>query len=191
MTSRWRTTGGGGGGGGPGAPAPGRGGGWARAGGDPARSGPPAREAMATARADFIRLLESDRTQFIYGVTSSMGPRAKVTIPPEQQGAPARAVEFRGNWPRGFGGGFLDERVVRGIIFARLANFVAGNSKAGPVIAERLAALLDGPVAPVPLDGEVGAGEALPLAHVLRGFPRDDVEEGEANPVGNGSPVSA
>src|SRR6202008_5208094 len=34
-------------------------------------------------------------------------------------------------------------------------------------------------------------GEALPLAHVLRGFPRDEVEEGEANPVGNGSPVSA
>ena len=120
-----------------------------------------------------------------------MGPRAKVTIPPEQQRAHARAFGFRGNWARGFGGGYLDERVVRGIIFARLANFVAGNSKARPVIAERLAALLDGPLPPVPLDGEIGAGEALPLAHVLRGFRRDDVEEGEANPVGNGSPVSA
>src|ERR1700739_4357467 len=158
MTSRWRTTGGGGGGGGPGAPAPGRGGGWARAGGDPARSGPPAREAMATARADFIRLLESDRTQFIYGVTSSMGPRAKVTIPPEQQGAHARAFEFRGNGARGFGGGYLDERVVRGIIFARLANFVAGNSKAGPVIAERLAAPPHRPPPPGALEGGGGCG---------------------------------
>ncbi|MGB7872571.1 MAG: aromatic amino acid lyase, partial [Mycobacterium sp.] len=160
-------------------------------GGEPVVIGPRAREAMAAARADFIRLLESDRTQFIYGVTSSFGPRAKVTIPPEQQLAHARGFEFRGNWARGFGGGYLDERVVRGIIFARLANFVAGNSKARPVIAERLAALLDDPLPPVPLDGEVGAGEGLPLAHVLRGFRLDDIEEGEANPVTNGSPVSA
>jgi len=160
-------------------------------GGEPVAIGPRAREAMAAARADFIRLLESDRTQFIYGVTSSFGPRAKVTIPPEQQRAHARGFEFRGNWARGFGGGYLDERVVRGIIFARLANFVAGNSKARPEIAERLAALLDGPLPPVPLDGEVGAGEGLPLAHVLRDFRLDDFEEGEANPVVNGSPVSA
>lgn len=160
-------------------------------GGESVTIGPRARERMAAARADFIRLLESDRTQFIYGVTSSFGPRAEVTIPPEQQRAHARGPEFRGNWARGFGGEYLDERVVRGIIFARLANFVAGNSKARPVIAERLAALLDGPLPPVPLDGEVGAGEVLPLAHVLRGFRHDDVEEGEANPVVNGSPVSA
>ena len=160
-------------------------------GGEPVAIGPRAREAMAAARADFIRLLESDRTQFIYGVTSGLGPRVKVTIPPEQQRTHARGFEFRGNWARGFGGDYLDERVVRGIIFARLANFVAGNSKARPVIAERLAALLDGPLPPVPLDGEVGAGEALPLAHVLRGFRLDDLEEGEGNPVANGSPVSA
>ena len=50
-------------------------------GGEPVAIGPRAREAMAAARADFIRLLESDRTQFIYGVTSSLGPHAKVTIP--------------------------------------------------------------------------------------------------------------
>src|ERR1700722_9024446 len=128
-------------------------------GGGPVAIGPRARESMAAARADFIRLLESDRTQFIYGVTSSFGPHAKVTIPPEQQQAHARGFEFRGNWARGFGGGYLDERVVRGIIFARLANFVAGNSKARPVIAERLAGPPAGPPPPVPLDGEVGAGE--------------------------------
>lgn len=160
-------------------------------GGEPVTIGPRAREVMAAARADFIRLLDSDRTQFIYGVTSSFGPRVKVTIPPEQQRSHAQGVEFRGNWARGFGGDYLDEHVVRGIIFARLANFVTGHSKARPVIAERLAALLDGPLPPVPLDGQVGAGEVLPLAHVLRDFPRDDVEEGEGNPVVNGSPVSA
>ncbi|HYB89260.1 MAG TPA: aromatic amino acid lyase [Streptosporangiaceae bacterium] len=161
-------------------------------GGEPIAIGPQARRTMAEGRADFLRLLESDRTQFIYGVTSSFGPRAKLTIPPDQQRAHARAFGFRrGNWARGFGGGYLDERVVRGIVFARLANFVAGNSKARPVVAERLAALLDGPLPRVPLDGEVGAGEVLPMAHVMQGLQRDDLEEGEANPLMNGSPVSA
>jgi histidine ammonia-lyase len=161
-------------------------------GGESVTIGPEARQAMAEGRANFLRLLESDRTQFIYGVTSSFGPRAKLTIPPDEQRAHGRAFGFRrGNWARGFGGGYLDERVVRGIIFARLANFVAGNSKARPVVAERLAAMLDGPLPRVPLDGEVGAGEVLPMAHVLSGFRRDDLEEGEANPLMNGSPVSA
>ena len=161
-------------------------------GGESVTIGPDARRAMAEGRANFLRLLESDRTQFIYGVTSSFGPRAKLTIPPDEQRAHGRAFGFRrGNWARGFGGGYLDERVVRGIIFARLANFVAGNSKARPVVAERLAALLDGPLPRVPLDGEVGAGEVLPMSHVMSGFRRDDLEEGEANPLINGSPVSA
>src|SRR5439155_850318 len=39
--------------------------------------------------------------------------------------------------------------------------------------------------------GEVGAGEVLPMAHVMSGFRRDDLEEGETNPLINGSPVSA
>src|SRR5262249_58133631 len=103
----------------------------------------------------------------------------------------AREFSFRGNWAGGFGGGHLDERVVRGIVFARLANFVAGNSKAGRVVAERVAALLGGPMPPVPLDGQVGAGEVLPLSHALAGLRSDDLEEGEANPIANGSPVSA
>jgi histidine ammonia-lyase len=161
-------------------------------GGESVSIGQQARRVMAEGRADFLRLLESDRTQFIYGVTSSFGPRARLAIPPDEQRAHGRAFGFRrGNWARGFGGGYLDERVVRGIVFARLANFVAGNSKARPVVAERLAALLDGPLPRVPLDGEVGAGEVLPMAHVMSGFRRDDLEEGEANPLMNGSPVSA
>src|SRR5215831_14748191 len=161
-------------------------------GGESVVIGPAARTTMAEGRANFLRLLESDRTQFIYGVTSSFGPRARLTIPPDEQRAHARAFGFRrGNWARGFGGGHLDERVVRGIVFARLANFVAGDSKARPVVAERIAAMLDGPLPPVPLDGEVGAGEVLPMAHVMHGLPRGDLEEGEANPLMNGSPVSA
>jgi len=160
-------------------------------GGESVEIGPEGRATMEEGRANFMALLNSDRTQFIYGVTSNFGPRAKMTIPPEEQGKHARAHGGRGSWGRGFGGGYLDERVVRGIIFARLSNFVAGNSKARPVVADQLAALLDGPLPKVPLDGEVGAGEVLPMAHVLKDFDRGNLEEGEGNPLSNGSPCSA
>ena len=53
--------------------------------GEPVTLGPEAHRAMVEGRANFLRLLESDRTQFIYGVTSSFGPRAKITLPPDQQ----------------------------------------------------------------------------------------------------------
>ena len=56
-------------------------------------------------------------------------------------------------------GGELDERVVRGIVFARLADFVEGNAKARPLVADRVAALLDGPLPKVPLNGQVAAAE--------------------------------
>ena len=75
-------------------------------GGEAVAIGPEARTTMAEGRANFLHLLESDRTQFIYGVTSSFGPRAKLTIPPDQQRAHARAFGFRrGNWHAGSAAG--------------------------------------------------------------------------------------
>ena len=154
--------------------------------------GPTALAHMDRSRSQFVRLLDSDRTQFIYGVTSNFGPRARQVIPPQQQSTHARGVgPGRGSWGRGFGGGHLDQRVVRGILFARLANFVSGSAKVRSVVAERAAALLDGPLPEVPLDGEVGAGEVLPLVHMMRSFERGDLEEGEGGALSNGSPVAA
>jgi len=54
---------------------------------------------------------------------------------------------------RGFGRDGLDERVVRGIVFARLADFIGGHAKVRPELARRVAALLDGPMPRVPLAG--------------------------------------
>ena len=112
-----------------------------------------------------------------------------MTIPPEDQLAFARS--FSGRSGRGFGGGFLDERVVRGIVFARLADFVEGNAKVRPIVAERVAALLDLPLPLVPLDGQVGAGEVLPMRHVTMGLSDLELEEGEGMALINGSPASS
>jgi histidine ammonia-lyase len=134
-------------------------------GGEPVRVGAQARPAMA-ARA-------------------AQGPAAG---PPGQE--PAHRA-----WPAaagaGFGGGYLDPAVVRGIVFARLANLVSGHAGARPVVAERVAALLDGPMPRVPLDGQAGTGDVLPLARVLAGLRRDDLHEGEEEALLGGAPCSA
>src|SRR5262245_57009982 len=125
--------------------------------------GPRALECMESTRASFIALLDSDRTAFIYGTTTRPGIEVGKALAPDEQRDYAGTL--RGSWSPSFGGGgVLEERVARGIVFARLANFVEGNAKTRSVIAERIAALLDGLLPPVPLGGQVAAGEILTLA---------------------------
>jgi histidine ammonia-lyase len=73
---------------------------------------------MGEARAGFEDLLRANRTGFIYGVTTRPGVEVGTTIPPDEQRD--YALGFRGVG-RGFGRDHLDEHVVRGIVFARLA----------------------------------------------------------------------
>ncbi len=152
--------------------------------------GDEARRSMERARAAFVELLEEDRHAFMYGVTSRPGIEVTVEVAPEEQAAWATGAEMLGTG-RGFGGGELDERVVRGIVFARLADFVEGNAKTRPLVAERIASLLDGPLPKVPLDGQAGAGEILPMMHVMSETFTGDFEEGEWMTLVNGSPCSA
>jgi len=120
-------------------------------------------------------------------MTASAGPGPTV-------GSPGRETVRQARWATpgaDFGGGYLDAAVVRGILFARLASLVSGHAGVRPSVAEQVAALLDGPMPPVPLDGQVSAGEALPMAHVLAGLRRDDLHEGEEEALLGGSPCSA
>jgi histidine ammonia-lyase len=143
-------------------------------------------QAMAEARAGFEELLNSNRSGFIYGVTTRPGVEVGTTIPPEEQ--LGYALSFRGA-ARGFGRDALDGRVVRGIVFARLADFVGGHAKVRPELAQRVAALLTGPLPRVPLDGQGGAGEILSLMHVMAAVD-GDLAEGEGMALLNGSPCA-
>src|SRR3984957_9910886 len=149
--------------------------------------GPDAVRVMGAARAGFERLLHADPGGFIYGVTTRPGVEVGTAIPPADLREYAR--RFRGVG-RGFGRDCLDERVVRGIVFARLADFVDGHAKVRPELAQRVAALLDGPLPRVPLDGQDGAGEILPLMHVMAGVGSADLAEGEGMALINGSPCA-
>jgi len=108
--------------------------------------------------------------------------------------SPGRETIRRARWAApgaDFGGGYLDAAVVRGILFARLASLVSGHAGVRPSVAERVAAALDGPMPRVPLDGQAGTGEALPLAQVLAGVQRDGLREGEVEALLGGAPCSA
>jgi histidine ammonia-lyase len=109
------------------------------------------------------------------------GSPGKETVRPARWAAPGAD----------FGGGYLDPAVVRGILFARMASLVSGHAGVRPSVAEQVAALLDGPMPRVPLDGQVSAGEVLPLAHALAGLRRDDLHEGEDQALLGGAPCSA
>jgi len=146
--------------------------------------------AMKQARTSFMQMLDSDRSQFIYGTTSGPGQRASEPIPAKaqkQQAQEMRRVPAGG----GFSTSFVPERVVRMILFARLANYIEGNAKTRPIEAQRITQLFDDPMPKLPLSGQVGAGEILPLFHVLHGIRDADVEEAEPMARINGSPVSA
>lgn len=87
--------------------------------------------------------------------------------------------------------GFLDEAVVRGIVFARFTNIVAGQAPVRPAVFEGVAALLDGQLPPVPIDGQAGPGEWRPLSYVLGGLAGADLEPAERAALLGGSPCSA
>jgi histidine ammonia-lyase len=150
-------------------------------------------EAMAEARRSFMALVDSDRSAFIYGTTTGAGEQARHAIAPEEQRRRALEWSRRGRRGNSFGGGHLPDSVVRGIIFARLANYIEGNAKSRPIVAERIAEMLEHPLPNVPLAGQVGAGEVVPLAHVMSTLRQEDLdlEEGEPMAIINGSPCAA
>jgi histidine ammonia-lyase len=150
--------------------------------------GPVARVAMAAARRGFLALLDSDRTAFIYGTTTRPGIEVATAVPPEQQREYARL--FRAESGYGFGGGCHEEQVVRGMVFARLVDFVEGHARVRPEFAGRVAALLRAPLPCVPLDGQAGPGEVLPMLQLADWIGDFDFEEGEGMALVNGSPYS-
>ena len=77
------------------------------------------------ARASFLSLLESDHDIVVYGVTSGYGQNAYQRFNKDQRQAHARKVSFATSVAFGDP---APERVVRGVVFARLVNFIEGHA---------------------------------------------------------------
>ncbi|MEQ8664477.1 MAG: aromatic amino acid lyase [Rhodospirillales bacterium] len=132
--------------------------------GEGVRIDEPALARMREARSAFLRHIE-DPDVVVYGVTSGYGQMAHLRFTPEERkrhaARPPRAAAVSFGKP-------LPERVTRGMVLARLVNFVSGYSAISPDLAVAVAAMLDGGRLPdVPLQGNGGAGEILPLSHLF------------------------
>ena len=97
--------------------------------------------------------------------------------------------------PRGLSVSFgdpLPERVVRGIVLARLATFLGGHAAVRPAVAEAVAGMLDGRALPaVPSRGNGGSGEIIALGWLFAGLTELGLEEKESLALVNGSPCSS
>jgi histidine ammonia-lyase len=145
---------------------------------------------IAHCRAAFLRLIDSDPAPVIYGVTTAMGELASTQLAKEERDRHARIKAFAA--ATSFGDPFPD-RVVRGIVLARLANFLEGNAATTPRIALAVAGMLDGrPMPIVPSSGQGGAGEILALYPLFAELTtRFDLEVKERGSLINGSPCAA
>ena len=122
--------------------------------------GEAARRKIEAARRDFLALIEREDIT-IYGVNTGYGHQAKKRLTPEERKAQAKAPTHHraASW-----GDPLPERVLRGIVLARLANVIEGHAALSPHVVEAVVAMLDGgPLPAVPARGQGGAGEILRL----------------------------
>ena len=145
---------------------------------------------MSDCRAAFMRLIDTDPDVTIYGVTSGYGQFARVRLKPDERRAHAKKPPYGAH--AAFGPP-LPERVARGIVFARLANYVEGHGAVTPALAQAVAQMLDGRrLPPVSAMGQGGAGEILGLAPLFStlaaGF---DLAEKESLALVNGSPCAS
>jgi histidine ammonia-lyase len=145
---------------------------------------------IAACRRSFLQLIDKDPGLVIYGVTTAMGELASRRLGPEECARHARLKPLAA--ATSFGDP-LPQRVVRGIVLARLANFIEGNAATSPRIALAVAAMLDGgPMPHVPGSGQGGAGEILALYPLFAELSmRFDLEVKERGSLINGSPCAA
>lgn len=140
--------------------------------------------ARMQASADVVAQILADEGA-IYGITTGVGASVVTAVPRE------RAAEFSLNLLRMHGcgtGRTLGEDAAAAVLATRLASLTRGASGVRPVVAERLAALLNARVLPViPEEGSVGAsGDLTPLSYVAAVLvgEREVLEEGRAVPAG-------
>jgi len=115
-------------------------------------------------RRNFLQLLNENPDLNVYGVTSGYGQRASTRLSPAEMRVHALSPPYA--TMAGFGGD-LPARIKRGMLFARLTNFIEGNSAVSGALTTRVAGMLDAPLPRVPSKGIASAGEIVPLSFLF------------------------
>ena len=129
----------------------------------PVELAPEAVEAMAASRAQVEALARGDRPA--YGISTGFGALATTSIPLERRADLQRSL-IRSH--AASSGAVVERDVVRAMMLLRLRTLASGRTGVRPVLAERLAELLNAGVTPVVREfGSLGcSGDLAPLAHV-------------------------
>jgi histidine ammonia-lyase len=122
-------------------------------------------------------------------VTSGYGQMAHIRFTAEERRRHAQRPPSAA--ATGFGDP-LPERLVRGIVFARLVNYVEGHAAISPELAEAVAGMLDeGRLPTVPSRGNGSAGEISALSYLFHDVAcRRELKEKDALALINGSPCA-
>ncbi|RZL83580.1 MAG: hypothetical protein EOP32_06955 [Rhodococcus sp. (in: high G+C Gram-positive bacteria)] len=142
---------------------------------------------ISSRRDEFLAFVEANADKHLYGITTKHHIGAKSVL-----GAEGRA-EFATRLPStpATVGALLPERVVRIIVLARLADVLNGTACLRVETVQRLLAMLESDLPPVPARGNGEPGDIIPLGHLFRSHFDRTLELGEGMALINGSPVAA
>jgi histidine ammonia-lyase len=156
--------------------------------GEPAEFGQAALRRITERRAAFERFLSSAGDRHLYGTTTLPGEGARTVLTAAQRDD----YEQQFAAPPAAYGDPVPERIARGIVFARLVNFIEGHAGVRPGFARAVAEYLDGrPLGPLPARGHLWEIMALPhlLPDFVARFGRLAAKEPMA--ISNGCPAAA
>ena len=143
---------------------------------------------VARRREQLLAFVAANRTRKLYGVNVHAGDGSNRLMTEAEQHDYQRGLHSGTSF-----GEPLPTRVVRGIVLARLANFIEGHSGVSPELVALVAARLDGrPLPPVPRYGNGGPGEIQALGWLFDDVPGElalGLKEGMA--LINGSPCAS
>ena len=149
---------------------------------------PTALELIGDRRRRFEAFLEAHPERRFYGINVHAGDGSHRPLDDVARRDYARGMQSAVSF-----GAPLPRRVVRGIVLARLANFVEGHSAVTPGLAVAVAAMLDGRALPdVPAHGNGGSGEIPALGALFGSLGSErELELKESMSLINGSPCAA
>ena len=137
-------------------------------------------------RAEFESYVEENRQKNLYGITTRQHVGAKHVLTDNE------LSEFGSRLPA-YGssmGTSLPERLTRGIIVARLADYINGTSGIRSKTVIKMLEMLESPLPKIPMKGNGEPGDIISLGALFQDVFSGQLKVGEGMALINGSPVA-
>jgi len=156
-------------------------------GGEEVQVEPVLAEQLEVWRAQFLDAVAQHPDTPVYGVNVGAGDGSSRFLDDDQRVSYATGLNSATSF-----GAALPDRVVRGIVFARLGSFTDGSAAVTAELAEHVAGMLSSSLPRVPQEATAGSGEILPLGHLFSGVPAAlPLGPKESMALVNGAPCAA